>query len=138
MEKNKRSNRFSPEVRLRAVRMVLEHQQEYASQGAAISAIAPKIGCVGDTLRKWVRQEETDIGLHDGVTSDEREVRELRQANEILRKASVTLGSKRSLTQYYDWRLRVKMRRCGNDRFLRDWFHLLLKARPPQKALTFQ
>jgi transposase len=96
MEKNKRSNRFSPEVRSRAVRMVLEHQQEYASQGAAISAIAPKIGCVGDTLRKWVRQEETDIGLHDGVTSDERErvkalereVRELRQANEILRKAS--------------------------------------------------
>jgi transposase len=93
---NKRSNRFSPEVRSRAVRMVLEHQQEYASQGAAISAIAPKIGCVGDTLRKWVRQEEADIGLHDGVTSDERErvkalereVRELRQANEILRKAS--------------------------------------------------
>ncbi len=96
MEKNKRSNRFSPEVRSRAVRMVLEHQQEYASQSAAISAIAPKIGCVGDTLRKWVRQEETDIGLHEGITSSERErikalereVRELRQANEILRKAS--------------------------------------------------
>jgi len=96
MEKNKRSNRFSPEVRTRAVRMVLEHQQEYASQWAAICAIAPKIGCTAETLRKWVRQEATDIGLHDGITSDERErikalereVRELRQANEILRKAS--------------------------------------------------
>ncbi len=96
MEKNKRSNRFSPEVRTRAVRMVLEHQQDYASQWAAISAIAPKIGCTAETLRKWCRQQETDIGLRDGITSDEREriqalereVRELRQANEILRKAS--------------------------------------------------
>ncbi len=96
MEKNKRSNRFLPEVRTRAVRMVLEHQSDYASQWAAISAIAPKIGCTAETLRKWARQEETDIGLRDGVTSDERErikalereVRELRQANEILRKAS--------------------------------------------------
>lgn len=76
--------------------MVLEHQQEYASQYAAISAIAPKIGCIAETLRKWVQQEEIDIGLSDGITSDEREhiralereVRELRQANEILRKAS--------------------------------------------------
>lgn len=96
MEKNKRSNRFSPEVRTRAVRMVLEHQQEYASQWAAICAIAPKIGCTAETLRKWARQEEADIGFRDGITSDERErikalereVRELRQANEILRKAS--------------------------------------------------
>ena len=96
MEKNKRANRFSPEVRTRAVRMVMEHQQEYASQWAAICAIAPKIGCTAETLRKWARQEETDTGLRDGVTSDERErvkalereVRELRQANEILRKAS--------------------------------------------------
>ena len=96
MEKNKRSNRFSPEVRTRAVRMVLEHQQNYDSQWAAISAISLKIGCTAETLRKWVRQKETDTGLRDGVTSDERErikalereVRELRQANEILRKAS--------------------------------------------------
>ncbi len=96
MEKNKRSKRYSPEVRTRAVRMVLEHQQNYDSQWSAISAIAPKIGCTAETLRKWLRQEETDTGLRDGVTSDERErikalereVRELRQANEILRKAS--------------------------------------------------
>ena len=67
-----------------------------ASQWAAICAIAPKIGCTAETLRKWARQDETDIGLRDGMTSDERErikalereVRELRQANEILRKAS--------------------------------------------------
>lgn len=96
MEKNNRSNRFSPEVRTRAVRMVLEHQSDYASHWAAISAIAPKIGCTAETLRKWVHQEKVDIGLSNGVTSDERErikvlereVRELRQANEILRKAS--------------------------------------------------
>ena len=76
--------------------MVLEHQQDYSSQYSAMCAIAQKIGCGPETLRRWVRREETDIGLRDGVTSDERdrikalerENRELRQANEILRKAS--------------------------------------------------
>ncbi len=90
------SARYSPEVRARAVRMVLEHQSDYPSQWAAICSIASKIGCAGETLRKWVRQAERDRGLRDGTTSEERdrlkalerEVRELRQANEILRKAS--------------------------------------------------
>ena len=90
------SARYSPEVRARAVRMVLEHQSDYPSQWAAIGSIASKIGCGGETLRKWVRQAERDQGLRDGTTSEERdrlkalerEVRELRQANEILRKAS--------------------------------------------------
>jgi len=90
------SARYSPEVRARAVRMVLEHQSDYPSQWAAICSIASKIGCTGETLRKWVRQSERDQGLRDGTTSEERdrlkalerEVRELRQANEILRKAS--------------------------------------------------
>ncbi len=92
----KTSNRFSPEIRERAVRMVLEHGSDHASQWAAISSIASKIGCTGETLRKWVRQAERDQGRRPGQTSDdrermktlERENRELRQANEILRKAS--------------------------------------------------
>ncbi len=86
----------APTNRARAVRMVLEHQSDYPSQWAAIGSIASKIGCAGETLRKWVRQAERDQGLRDGTTSEERdrlkalerENRELRQANEILRKAS--------------------------------------------------
>ena len=96
MEKSKTSNCYSPEIRTRAVRMVLEHQGSYETQAAAIAAIAPKIGCTAETLRIWVRQGELDSGLRDGVTSAERdrikalerENRELMQANEILRKAS--------------------------------------------------
>ena len=90
------SNRFSPEVRQRAVRMVLDHGGDHASQWAAIGSIAPKIGGTAETLRKWVRQAERDSGHRPGATTEERErvkalereVRELRQANEILRKAS--------------------------------------------------
>ncbi len=90
------SNKFSPEVRSRAIRMVFEHRGEYASEWAAIGSIASKIGCTAETLRSWVRQAERDQGLRAGPTTDERERikvlerenRELRQANEILRKAS--------------------------------------------------
>jgi transposase-like protein len=93
---NKTSNRFSPEVRQRAVRMVLEHGGDHASQWAAIGSIAGKIGCTAETLRTWVRQAERDRGLRAGsrtaeqerIKALERENRELRQANEILRKAS--------------------------------------------------
>ena len=93
---NKTSNRFSPEVRQRALRMVLEHGGDHASQWAAIGSIAGKIGCTAETLRTWVRQAERDRGLRPGPTTEERERikalerenRELRQANEILRKAS--------------------------------------------------
>ena len=91
-----RGSKYSPEVRERAVRMVLEHQDTHSSQWAAIESIAGKIGCTSESLRNWVRRAERDQGLRPGLTSEEqarikaleREVRELRQANEILRKAS--------------------------------------------------
>ena len=92
----KTPSRFSPEVRERAVRMVLEHQDEHDSQWAAIVSIAEKIGCSAETLRHWVRQAERDRGRRPGLTTEERqrlkqlerEVFELRRANEILKKAS--------------------------------------------------
>ena len=91
-----RPSRFSPEVRDRAVRMVLEHAEQHDSQWAAIVSIAEKIGCSAETLRSWVRQAERDQGKRPGLTSEERarlkqlerENFELRRANEILRKAS--------------------------------------------------
>ena len=96
METKKIVKSYSSEVKERAVRIVLEHQGEHAWQWAAICSIAAKIGCSGETLRNWMRQHERDAGLRDGMTSEvrerlkalERENRELRQANEILRKAS--------------------------------------------------
>ena len=92
----KKSNHFSPEVRERAVRMVQEHRGEYPSLWAAVESIAPKIGCVPQTLLDWVKREEVDSGQRDGLTSSEREelkrlqreVKELRRANEILKTAS--------------------------------------------------
>lgn len=91
------SRRYSPEVRERAVRLVLEQQREHESQWAAIVSVASKIGCTSETLRIWVRRAEVDGGRRAGVTSDERarlkelerEVRELRRANEILKSASL-------------------------------------------------
>src|SRR4026207_1915317 len=90
------SKSYSPAVRDRAVRLVFEHESEYDSQWAAIGSIAAKIGCTPETLRKWGRQAERDQGGRAGVTSTERdrlkelerENRELKRANEILRKAS--------------------------------------------------
>ena len=89
-------SRFSPEIRDRAVRMVLEHQNEHESEWAAITSIAEKIGCAAETLRNWLRQAERDQGKRPGLTTEERarlkqlerENFELRRANEILRKAS--------------------------------------------------
>jgi transposase len=87
---------YAPEVRERAVRLVLDHRSEYPTRWAAIESIAAKIGCVPQTLHEWVKRVEIDSGAKPGITTDmverlkvlERENRELRQANEILKKAS--------------------------------------------------
>ena len=92
----KRVSKYSPETRERAVRLVWDGEREHASQWAAICSIAEKVGCTAETLRKWVRQAERDYGKRRGQTTDEgqrikeleRENRELKRANEILRKAS--------------------------------------------------
>ena len=91
-----KTKKFSPEVRERAVRMVQEHRGEYPSLWATVDSIASKIGCVPQTLLGWVQRHEVDTGVRDGVTSAdaqrmkelEREVKELRRANEILKLAS--------------------------------------------------
>ena len=92
----KEVKKYSPEVRERAVRLLLEHRPEYPTEWSAMVSIAGKIGCTAETLRAWVRRAEVDQGARPGMTSDERERlkalerenRELRRANEILRKAS--------------------------------------------------
>ena len=92
----KKKTRYSPEIRERAVRLVFEQQKEHDSQWSAIGSIASKMGCTPETLRKWVRRAEIDQGIRGGLTSTERERlkelerenRELKRANEILRKAS--------------------------------------------------
>ncbi len=92
----KTNKRYSPEVRERAVRMVFEHQHEHESQWSTIESISSKIGCTAETLRRWVRQPEIDQGKRGGISTSERdrlkelerENRELKQTNEILRKAS--------------------------------------------------
>lgn len=106
----KKQIRYSPEIRGRAVRLVYDHQGEYESQWAAMVSIAAKIGCTPETLRTWVRQSEADQGIRGGLSiSDrerlkelERENRELKRADEILRKASAYFAKGRSTADRSD------------------------------------
>ena len=85
---NTKAARFSPEVRERAVRLVQECQADYASLWGACESIAPKIGCSVSALHRWVQRKEIDAGQRPGLTTDERENKELRRANDILKAAS--------------------------------------------------
>ena len=108
MENGQTRGRYSPEVRARSVRLVLDHTGDYGSQWEAIVSISAEIGCTAETLRRWVRQAEHDEGLRAGATSAEqrrirdleRENRELRQANEILRKASAYFAPSRRMRAF--------------------------------------
>ncbi len=127
MEQRKTSKPYSPEFRERAVRLLMEHRADYRSEAAALVAIAGKLGCSSDSLRTWARQVQRDGGERPGQTSAgkarikelERENRELRQANEILKKGEPV---KAPLVQAH-WRTRILLWRSSTAHSANDCFH---------------
>ena len=127
---SKTTNKFSPEVRTRAVRMVLDHAGEHPSRWAAVTSIAAKIGCTPQTLNDWVKKAEVDSGQRAGVPTEmaeklkalERENRELRQANEILRKASAYFAMAELDRRSKPWwrSSMIVVRRMGSSRSARS------------------
>src|SRR5215831_16469409 len=121
-----RPSRYSREVQERAVRMVQEHGPEHPSQWAAIQSIAAKFGCTAETLRRWVRQDERDHGRRAGLTTDERqrlkelerENRELKRTNEILRKASAFFALAQLASDVTHCEAGSTDRRCQNHGIL--------------------
>jgi transposase len=126
-QKKKTSKPYSPEFRARAVRLAMEHRDDYQSEAAALTAIAGKLGCSPDSLRVWVRQARRDGGERPGQTTAEkarikaleRENHELRQADEILKKGEPV---KAPLVQAH-WRTRILLRRSATARLASDCFH---------------
>ena len=120
---SKTTNKFSADVRARAVRLVLEHEGEHPSRWAAICSIAAKIGCTAQMLNEWMKKAEVDSGVRAGVSTDvaerlkalERENRELRQANEILRKASAYFAQAE-----LDRRFKPPRKRNGSNRHIQE------------------
>jgi transposase len=125
--KKKTSKPYSPEFRERAVRLAMEHRDDYQSEAAALTAIAGKLGCSPDSLRVWMRQVQRDGGERPGPTSEEkarikeleRENRELRQANEILRKGETFVRH----WSEDNGRARILLRRSSTARFASDCFY---------------
>jgi len=132
-----KQNKFSPEVRERAVRLVQEHRGDYPSLWAAVESIAPKIGCVGSTLLEWVRRAETDSGLRPGVTTDERErIKALAALKQRIRQLTRRAGG-RSMPQVVDrlrsyllgWKGYFRLAQTPNVwRKLDEWLRHRLRA----------
>ncbi len=118
LTKSEMANRYSPDIRARAARLVFEHQGSYETQAGAIAAIAPKIGCIPQTLREWFKRAEKDSGMRDGVTTEERDrIKTLERENRELRQARLADPSKASARHQRDTELRPEIKRVWDENY---------------------